>query len=216
VAVVPAASEVPYPTILLTHVSQLVAFLPTTVYPPVAITVVFTVRPWHLVHDDFTFASVTVDVGVQDCDRTGVPPVQPVGDDVATVLVCVPLDWHVPQAVYVNEVQVVTGGTYVHDCDRTCVPPVQPVGDDVATVLVCMPLDWHVPQAVYVNEVQVVTGGTYVHDCDRTGVPPVQPVGDDVATVLVCVPLDWQVPQAVYVNEVQVDGVDERPARKFA
>ena len=48
---------------------------------------------------------------MQDCDRTGVPPVQLAGDDVATVRVCVPLDWHVPQAEYVNEVQVVTGGT---------------------------------------------------------------------------------------------------------
>ena len=48
---------------------------------------------------------------MQVCDRTGVPPVQPVGDDEATVLVCVPLDWQVPQAEYVNEVQVVTGGT---------------------------------------------------------------------------------------------------------
>jgi hypothetical protein len=48
---------------------------------------------------------------VQDWDRTGVPPVQPAGDDVATVLVWVLLDWQVPQAEYVNEVQVVTGGT---------------------------------------------------------------------------------------------------------
>ena len=48
---------------------------------------------------------------MQDCDTTGVPPVQPAGDDDATVLVCVPSDWHVPQAVYVNELQVVTGGT---------------------------------------------------------------------------------------------------------
>ena len=48
---------------------------------------------------------------MQACDRTGVPPVQPAGDDVATVLVCVLLDWQAPQAEYVNEVQVVTGGT---------------------------------------------------------------------------------------------------------
>jgi hypothetical protein len=57
-------------------------------------------------------ASVTVDdVGVQDWDRSGVPPVQPAGDDVTTVRVCVPLDWHAPQVEYVNDVQVVTGGT---------------------------------------------------------------------------------------------------------
>jgi hypothetical protein len=61
------------------------------------------------VHEDVTLASVTVDVGVQACDSTGVPPVQPVGDDAVTVLVCVPFDWQVPQAEYVNEVQV--GGT---------------------------------------------------------------------------------------------------------
>jgi len=48
---------------------------------------------------------------VQDWDRTGVPPVQPAGDDVATVLVWVLLDWHALQALYMNEVQVVTGGT---------------------------------------------------------------------------------------------------------
>jgi hypothetical protein len=84
--------------------------------------------------------------------------VQPEGDDVAAVLVCVPLDWQVPQAEYVNEVHV--GGTYVQVCDRTGVPPVQPEGDDVATVLVCVPLDWQVPQAEYVNEVQALTGGT--------------------------------------------------------
>jgi hypothetical protein len=46
---------------------------------------------------------------VQACDRTGVPPVQPDGEDVDTVLVCVLLDWQVPQAEYVNDVQV--GGT---------------------------------------------------------------------------------------------------------
>jgi hypothetical protein len=80
-----------------------------TEYPPDLNTVVFTVRPWHWVHVDCTRASVTVDVGVQDCERTGVPPVQPEGDDAVTVLVCVPLDWQVPQAEYVNEVQV--GGT---------------------------------------------------------------------------------------------------------
>ena len=48
---------------------------------------------------------------MQACERTGVPPVQPAGDDVATVLVWVPSDWQVPQAEYVNDVHVVTGGT---------------------------------------------------------------------------------------------------------
>ena len=47
---------------------------------------------------------------MHDCDRTGAPPVQPEGDDVSTVLVCVLLDWQVPQAEYVNEVQVVADG----------------------------------------------------------------------------------------------------------
>ena len=49
---------------------------------------------------------------MQDCDRAaGVPPVQPAGDDVATVLVWVLSDWQAPQAEYVNEVHAVTGGT---------------------------------------------------------------------------------------------------------
>jgi hypothetical protein len=34
-----------------------------------------------------------------------------VGDDEATVRVCVLFDWQLPHAEYVNEVQVVTGGT---------------------------------------------------------------------------------------------------------
>lgn len=85
----PDASEEPNPTIELTVDSQLLEDLLLTVYPPVLNTVVFTVRPWHPVHDDVTFASVTVDGGtyVQDCCITGVPPVQPVGDDVSVVLV---------------------------------------------------------------------------------------------------------------------------------
>ena len=49
---------------------------------------------------------MTVDDDVQDCDKAaGVPPVQPVGDDVAIVLVCAPLV-QVPQAEYVNDVQI--------------------------------------------------------------------------------------------------------------
>ena len=50
----PDASEAPCPTILLTVVSQLAADLPETVYPPVFNTVLFTLRPWHIVHDDVT------------------------------------------------------------------------------------------------------------------------------------------------------------------
>ncbi len=71
---------------------------------------------------------------MQVCDKTGVPPVQPAGEDVATVLVWLPVESQTLQAEYVNEVQV--GGTYVQDWVRTGVPPVQPVGDDVSTVLV--------------------------------------------------------------------------------
>jgi hypothetical protein len=37
-------------------------------------------------------------VYVQACVVTGVPPVQPDGEDVATVRVCVPFDWQVPHA----------------------------------------------------------------------------------------------------------------------
>jgi hypothetical protein len=48
---------------LLTVVSQLAADLPVTVYPPVLNTVVFTVSPWHPVHDDVTLATVMVGVG---------------------------------------------------------------------------------------------------------------------------------------------------------
>ena len=48
---------------------------------------------------------------MQACDRIGVPPVHPAGDEVSRLLVWVLLDWQAPQAEYVNEVQVVTGGT---------------------------------------------------------------------------------------------------------
>jgi hypothetical protein len=50
-------------------------------------------------------------VYVQLCESTGEPPVQPLGDEAVSVRVCVPFDWHAPHAEYVNEVQVVTGGT---------------------------------------------------------------------------------------------------------
>ena len=77
-------------------------------------TVLFEVSPWHTVHDEVTLATVTVVTGggteVQDWERTGVP-VQPEGDDVATVLACVLLDWQVPQAEYVKEVQALVRGT---------------------------------------------------------------------------------------------------------
>ena len=39
------------------------------------------------------------------------PPVQPLGDDEVTVRVCVLFDWHALHVEYVNDVQVVTGGT---------------------------------------------------------------------------------------------------------
>ena len=42
---------------------------------------------------------------------TGLPPVQPDGDEVSTVRVCVLFDWQEPHAEYVNAEQVVTGGT---------------------------------------------------------------------------------------------------------
>ena len=91
---------------------------------------------------------------------TGVPPVQPEGDEVATVRVCVPSAWQAPHAEYVNAEQVVTGGTYVQVWVVTGVPPVQPEGDEVATVRVCVPSAWQAPHAEYVNAEQVVTGGT--------------------------------------------------------
>ena len=94
----------------MTVVSQLLAVLPLTVYPPLLNTVVFEVSPWHTVHDEVTLATVIVDADVQDCERIGVPPVQLAGDDVATVRVCVPFV-QVPQPEYVNEVQALTGGT---------------------------------------------------------------------------------------------------------
>jgi hypothetical protein len=81
-------------------------------------------------------------VYVQDWLRTGVP-VQPDGDDEATVRVCVPLDEHVLHAEYVY---VHAGATYVQAWLSTGVP-VQPEGDDEATVRVCVPLDEHVLHA---------------------------------------------------------------------
>jgi hypothetical protein len=93
---------------VLVDVSQSFAILPVTVYPPVLNTVPFTVSPWQPVHDVVTLATVMVVTGgtdAQDCDRIGDPPVQPVGDEVAIVRVCVPFV-HVPQPLYVNEEQV--------------------------------------------------------------------------------------------------------------
>jgi hypothetical protein len=48
--------------------------------------------PWQLPHD------CAGGVYVQACERTGVPPVQPDGEDAATVRVCVPFDWQAPHA----------------------------------------------------------------------------------------------------------------------
>ena len=52
-----------------------------------------------MVHDETMFAEVTGfgAVYVQDWERTGVPPVQPEGEEVATVRVWVPFDWQAPQ-----------------------------------------------------------------------------------------------------------------------
>ena len=89
---------------VLTDVSQSATVLPVTVYPPDLNTVPFTVSPWHPVHDDVALATVIVGAGgtfPQVCVRTGVPPVHPEGDDVATVLDCVLSDWHAPHALYV-------------------------------------------------------------------------------------------------------------------
>ena len=48
---------------------------------------------------------------MQACVVTGEPPVQPDGDELATVRVCWLFDWQAPHAEYVNDVQVVGGGT---------------------------------------------------------------------------------------------------------
>ena len=53
---------------------------------------------------------VTGGTYVQACERTGVPPVQPAGDEETTVRVCVLFVWQAPHAEYVNDEQVVTGG----------------------------------------------------------------------------------------------------------
>jgi len=84
----------------------------------------------HSEHDQ----SLSVHAGVQDWFKTGLPPVQLVGDDVATVLVC----WPFVQAFhseYVHEVHV--GGATVHDCVKTGLPPAQPVGLEDVAVRVC-------------------------------------------------------------------------------
>jgi hypothetical protein len=52
---------------------------------------------------------------VQDCVRSGDPPVHPDGDDDVTVRVCVLFDWQLPHAEYVNDAHVPAGGTYVQD-----------------------------------------------------------------------------------------------------
>ncbi len=69
---------------------------------------------------------------------------QPVGDEVCTVRVCVPPALQALQAEYVQEVQVVTGG--VQDWLRTGVPE-QVVGVVAVTVRVCVPLELQAPQA---------------------------------------------------------------------
>jgi hypothetical protein len=79
---------------------------------------------------------------VQACDVTGAPPVQPAGEEVRTVRVCVEVvASHALHAEYVNALQVpppVDGG--VHACDVTGEPPVQPAGEEASTVRVCVPV----------------------------------------------------------------------------
>jgi hypothetical protein len=70
--------------------------------------------------------------------------VQPEGDEVNRFLVCVLLDWHAPNALYVKDVQVAGAGG-VQACVRTGVP-VQPAGDDDRRLLIRVPLDRHEPQ----------------------------------------------------------------------
>jgi|SRR6266568_1610735 len=82
---------------------------------------------------------------VQDCVRVGDPPVQPEGDDDVTVRVCVLFDWQLPHPEYVNDVQVVEGGTYVQDRVTTGLPE-HPSGDLDSTVRICVPFDWHALQ----------------------------------------------------------------------
>lgn len=86
---------------------------------------------------------------VHDWERTGDPPVQPAGDEDVTVCVCVLLDWQLPHAEYVKDVQAVAGGTYVQERVRMGVP-VQPRGDEENTVRACVLFDWHAPHALYV------------------------------------------------------------------
>ncbi len=80
---------------------------------------------------------------MQAWERTGVPG-QPLGEELATVRVCVPFDWQAPQALYVY---VQAGGTYVQVWERAGEPPVQPEGVDVSTVRVWVLSGWQAPQA---------------------------------------------------------------------
>jgi hypothetical protein len=78
---------------LFTEVSQVAELAPFFEYPPDLYTVLFEVRPWHEVQE-VTMSAVVTGFGaggVQDWVRTGEPPVQPAGDEVATVRVCWPL-----------------------------------------------------------------------------------------------------------------------------
>ena len=47
---------------------------------------------------------------MQAWDVTGLPPVQPDGEDMSTVRDCVPLGWQAPHDEYVNDVQAAGGG----------------------------------------------------------------------------------------------------------
>jgi hypothetical protein len=74
---------------------------------------------------------------VQDWDRTGVPPVQPAGEEPVTVRVWVPFA-HAVQSVYVKDVHV-TGAGSVQAWLVTGLPPVQPAGVESVTVRVWVP-----------------------------------------------------------------------------
>jgi hypothetical protein len=168
---------------------------------------------------------------VQDCDRIGVPPVQPAGDDVATVLVWVLSDWQAPQAEYVNEEQVGAFQVLVswHPGEQELAVALKFMEAAVFTVpfwcvvavttVLVYPTPWQALHWYASDELwkecwpddggmawqlpHAGVGDTSVQDCERTGVPPVQPAGDDAATVRVCVPF-VHVPQSLYVNEEQV------------
>jgi hypothetical protein len=55
-------------------------------------------RPWHAEQLGTAVASVHGAVKVHAWDRTGLPPVQPAGEEVSCVRVWVPSGWQAPHA----------------------------------------------------------------------------------------------------------------------